>query len=118
MIIECPWPPNQLSQNARIHWAARAKAVKSYRNTCYALARIKAIKIDWDGPIHFFIDFYPPDRRRYDDDNIAGRFKAGRDGIAQALMVDDNRFVQHPYLHLGSEAVFGGKVVVRIAKEK
>jgi len=117
MIIELPWPPKELSQNARIHWTKRARFVKEYRSTCFLLTKILWFKIDWEGPIHLFIDFYPPDSRRYDDDGITGRFKAGRDGIADALGVDDNRFRQHPYLHLGSDAVKGGKVVVRIAKE-
>jgi len=118
LIIELPWPPKELSQNARLHWVVKARAVKKYRADCFLITKSMRFKIDWPGPIHIFINFYPPDRRRYDDDGISGRFKAGRDGIAQALGVDDNRFVQHPYLHLGSDAVAGGKVAVRIAREK
>jgi len=116
MIIKLPWPPKELSQNARIHWAKRAKAVKAYRQECFLITKSLWFKIDWEGPIHLFIDFFPPDRRRYDDDGISGRFKTGRDGIADALGVDDNRFRQHPHLRGPESFVKGGKVVVKITK--
>ena len=32
-----------------------------------------------------YLTFYPPDKRKRDDDNMISSFKAGRDGIAQAL---------------------------------
>ena len=38
------------------------------------------------------IRFYPPDARLRDDDGIIGAFKHARDGIADALRVDDHRF--------------------------
>jgi crossover junction endodeoxyribonuclease RusA len=33
--------------------------------------------------------FVPPDRRAYDDDNLEARFKAGRDGLADAAGTSD-----------------------------
>jgi crossover junction endodeoxyribonuclease RusA len=45
-----------------------------------------------DGPIALLVTFYPPDARRRDDDNMIGAFKAHRDGIADAMGVDDHRF--------------------------
>ena len=33
------------------------------------------------------------DQQRRDDDNMLASFKAGRDGVADALGVDDNKFV-------------------------
>lgn len=44
------------------------------------------------GKMVFSIEFCPPDRRRRDDDNMLAAFKAGRDGVADALGVDDNKF--------------------------
>jgi hypothetical protein len=38
------------------------------------------------------ITFYPPDHRHRDDDNMVGSFKSYRDGIADALGVNDRRF--------------------------
>ena len=37
--VKFPFPPKELSPNSRLHWAKRAKAVKSYRQECmYELA--------------------------------------------------------------------------------
>lgn len=43
-------------------------------------------------------------------DKLAAAFKAGRDGLADALGIDDARFRIHPYLHTS----VAGKVVVRL----
>lgn len=107
-----PWPPKELSPNARLHWAKKAKAVKAYRQECMVLARNAGLSVTWPGPVHLWVTFYRPDRRRYDDDGIFSRFKAGRDGLADALAIDDIRFVYHPYLH--DEVRKGGEVVVVI----
>jgi crossover junction endodeoxyribonuclease RusA len=115
MILELPFPPKELSPNARLHWTAKARAVKKYRADCYLLAKMAKIKIDWEGDIHLFVNFYPPIKRRYDLDNLAARMKAGMDGIADALGVNDVRFRQHPFLH--DEVVKGGKVFVTICRE-
>jgi hypothetical protein len=39
------------------------------------------------------LNFYPRDRRKRDDDNLIASFKSGRDGIADALGVDDVNFL-------------------------
>lgn len=110
--ITLPWPPQALSPNARSHWAAKAKAAKAYREACGWI--VKASELVTlalpDGPLHLFIDFYPPDRRARDDDNMIAAFKSGRDGIADALGVDDKVFICHPFV---SDQI-GGMVKVRI----
>lgn len=68
--------------------------------------------IPWEGRVHLWIDFYPPDKRHRDDDNMAAAFKSGRDGLADALKIDDKRFISHPY---NTEKV-GGIVKVRISQ--
>ncbi len=81
----------------------------------YAEATTRRAKSLWDipeGKLHLWITFFPPDKRRYDDDNIFARFKAARDGIADGLGVDDSRFVSHPLL--SDKIKKGGQVHVRI----
>lgn len=113
-MITLPWPHKDLSPNVRIHWTKRAKAVGAYRRECMVLARIAGLSVDWDGWIYLWATFYPPDRRRYDDDGIFSRFKAGRDGLADALGIDDHRFCYRP--RLCREARKGGAVVVSLTQ--
>lgn len=107
-----PWPPKALSPNARTHWAAKSKAAKAYRNTCFLLCRQAALPVPV-GRALLSLEFIPPDRRRRDDDNCIAAFKSGRDGVAQALGIDDSRFVTQ--LQISSETIKGGAVRVRIS---
>lgn len=110
-----PWPAKQLSPNARVHWAVRSKAVKSARG----LAKALTLEAGWhkqplpEGRLHLWVTFYPPTRQLPDDDNMLARFKASRDGIAEALGIDDRRFVSHPFVHTTPHK--GGRVVVRLS---
>lgn len=112
--VALPWPPSILSPNARAHWAAKNRAVKLYREDCAWLTKAAGLRVDWDGFVHVWITFCPPDRRHRDDDNCIGAFKHGRDGMAQALGIDDKRFRIHPFL--SDEVVKGGAVKVRLSK--
>jgi crossover junction endodeoxyribonuclease RusA len=91
-----PFPPVELSPNWRGHYQPRARAAKVYRNACWALALQAKLKVpDYaqDGrKIRIRIDFFPPSRASRDDDNVPASFKAGRDGIADAMKCDDARF--------------------------
>lgn len=58
------------------------------------------------------ITFFPPDRRKRDDDGMIGAFKNGRDGVADALGSDDHKF--RPTYCFG-EPVKGGRIEVTIA---
>jgi len=113
-----PWPDRALHPNARIHWAKLAKAKSLSR----VFAFWKTLEAGWkgeqlpEGRLHLWMDFYPPDRRRRDDDGLLASMKAARDGIAEALKIDDNRFVSHPYVK--DEVIKGGMVVIRITGEE
>lgn len=108
--VTLPWPPKELSPNARLHWSKKSKAAKAYRRVCHLLTLEAGLRgIDWEGDIHVWMDFYPPDRRARDDDNMVAAFKSGRDGIADALGVDDKRFRIHPYV----KTEIGGMVKIR-----
>lgn len=115
--LTLPWPDKALSPNARVHWSKRAKAAKSARSA----ARLLAMAERWsggglpEGRLHLWITFHRPTRRKYDDDNLLARFKPMRDGLAEALGIDDARFVSHPFV--SDEVRPGGEVVVRITGE-
>ena len=92
-----PWPPNGLSPNARQHWAKHAKAKKLYRDACY-LTTLSDVgdrtPVPFTGSLEIDLVFIPPDKRRYDRDNLVARMKAGLDGIAKAWGIDDSAFVR------------------------
>ena len=112
--IVLPWPSRDLSPNGRVHWARKAKAAKSARVAAHAIARSAGWHLAMlpAGRLHLWITFHPPTRRLPDDDNMLGRFKAYRDGLADALGIDDARFVSHPLVI--AEPRKGGEVRVRI----
>ena len=114
MTLVLPWPARDLNPNSRAHWSTRSKAAKAARKTAGILARDAGwTRCPWEGRVHLWVDFYPPDKRRRDDDNVFAAFKAYRDGIADALGIDDSRFFSHHRLH--DDAVMkGGRVLVRI----
>ena len=114
MEIMLPWPPKELSPNARVHWAVKNRAVKLYRDNCAWLTKAAGVRVDWEGTVHVWITFFPPDRRHRDMDNCISSGKSLFDGVAQAIGVNDKRFRIHP--HLSDEVVKGGSVVVRLSK--
>lgn len=98
-----PFPPVELSPNWRGHHHAVAKVKKAYRQLCWALALEAKLKVPAyagaDGKFAVRLDFFPPTRARRDDDNTPASFKAGRDGIADALKCDDSRFRTTNVMH-------------------
>ena len=110
--LTLPWPPRELSPNARTHWRKKAPITKAYKHACWALCKEAGMVAPESPRIALWITFYPPDRRNRDDDNIVSSFKAGRDGIALALGIDDKRFVMRPFVH----TTIGGMVKVRLTE--
>ncbi len=114
-----PFPPVELSPNWRGHWSTHSSAAREYRRMCWALARQAKLRVpDYarggaadggpipasgsaavGGPIYVRLDFFPPSRAKRDDDNVPASFKAGRDGVADALACDDARFRTITVLH-------------------
>lgn len=91
--IALPWPARQLSPNARAHWAVKAKATKDARNTARVLT-LEAMKLRrprWEGVVLHW-DFHPKTASLPDGDNAESSCKAYRDGIADALGIDDAKF--------------------------
>ena len=100
-MIVLPWPDKRLSPNARLHWAVKAAAKGKARTdacrltVCAVPLSVKKSLRAVDLPIPITVTFYPPDKRHRDDDNMVGSFKSLRDGIADALGVNDRRFRPH-----------------------
>lgn len=98
-----PFPPVELSPNWRGHWSTHSSAAREYRRMCWALALEAKLRVpDYAGAggvIFVRLDFFPPNRAKRDDDNVPASFKAGRDGVADALRCDDARFRTSSVMH-------------------
>ena len=110
MNIVLPWPPKELSPNFRGHWAVTSRAKKSYRQTCAWQAKAQGARKIEAQALHLTITFYPPTRRAFDLDNALARMKAGLDGLADVLGVDDSRWT----LTIAKAGEIGGMVRVEI----
>lgn len=110
--LSLPWPNRNLSPNARCHWGVKANAVKDARNTARVLT-LQALKMrrpHWEAvAIHW--EFHPKTANKPDDDNIIASCKAYRDGIADALGIDDAKFTT---THSMGQPVKGGAVNVTV----
>ncbi len=94
--VYLPWPLAKLSPNARVHWAKLAKEKAAYRQACFALCKEAGFAPGLFHPaqeLRLSLEFVPPTRARRDLDNCLASMKAGIDGLADALQVDDSRFV-------------------------
>jgi crossover junction endodeoxyribonuclease RusA len=90
--LTLPWPPVELSPNARLHWAKVAKVKAKYRQQCWAATKEANAKIVADGKLTLVVIFYRPSNRLMDRDNLLARMKSGLDGVCDALGINDNRF--------------------------
>jgi crossover junction endodeoxyribonuclease RusA len=66
--------------------------VKAYRKDCGWLAHHAEIEVPEEGAISLRLVFRAPDKRARDLDNMLASVKAGLDGLADALHVNDQRF--------------------------
>lgn len=90
--FEMPWPSHRLSPNSRLHWTEIHRAKRKARGDAYQLAHAQIRSRPIKGPVKARITFTPPDKRRYDTDNLIARVKAQIDGIADAIDVDDSQW--------------------------
>lgn len=105
-----PWPSKELSPNARGHWAIHYKAKKKYRETCAEIA--KDFILPKQERYKVKLTFHTKTKRRPDKDNCIAMMKAGLDGIADAIGIDDSRFdLAEPEF---GTPVKGGAVVIEI----
>lgn len=71
--------------NMREHWAAKARRVKDERSTAFYLCR----KFARDVGVPCIVTMTRRSPGTLDDDNLRGALKGVRDGIADALGIDD-----------------------------
>jgi crossover junction endodeoxyribonuclease RusA len=99
-MIVLPWPDKRLFPNFKRanHWRKYRDAERDARALGWGLTNEalswedRARIAQGDDKIAFQVRFYPPDRRYRDDDGMIGALKNYRDGVADALGVDDRRF--------------------------
>lgn len=110
-MIELPFPASSLSghANGNGRWTKIA-ATKAHRAWAYAATRAAKPVVPAEGDICLHVRFVPPDRRG-DRVNFPNRMKPYFDGIADALGVNDRRFL--PSYEFCAPARHG-KVVVTV----
>lgn len=111
VVIELPWPSKELSPNARLHWAAKAKAKKVARESAFWITKGTTTWARYLPPVEAIITFNPPDNRRRDFDNFVSSAKAVIDGVADAIGVDDSKWRM---TFRRGEVVKGGRVTIEI----
>jgi len=107
-----PWPPKQLSPNARVHWAQKAKAARQYRTQCAYIAQAQGLHGIGGDHLEVEFVFYPPTKRRHDLDNLIARIKSGIDGIADATGVDDSKW--RMLFSVASQTIQDGNIEVTV----
>jgi crossover junction endodeoxyribonuclease RusA len=115
-LLEIPWPDRRLSPNAREHWAVTSKHKKLFRARCRAIGMASGVGVlsAAENAVSVHLTFFPPDKRARDWDNMLAAMKAGLDGLADAMGVDDSKW------KLGfdvSDPVKGGIVLVQVTGE-
>jgi Holliday junction resolvase RusA-like endonuclease len=94
VVIVLPLPPRELSPNARPHWAAKARAVRRYRETAY----LSSLAARPGRPLHaakVTSRFFFRTRRERDRDNLLASLKPAFDGIADARVVTNDAGMIH-----------------------
>lgn len=92
-MIELPFPPSSLSGHAKGNWHGHASEHRKHRQWARAATLATRTRApDGDGDIVVMVAFFPPDNRG-DRINFPNRMKPYFDGIADALGVNDKRFV-------------------------
>jgi crossover junction endodeoxyribonuclease RusA len=114
ILIDLPWPKAALSPNARVHYMAKHRATKAYRQACALEALSQGLRKLSRNKIEAIVTFYPPAGHRYDGDNLIARFKAGQDGLADVCGVDDSKWRVE---YMMGDIERGGRVTVWIAPE-
>jgi hypothetical protein len=107
-MVELPFPPASLSGHNEGHWRSKNVIVAQHREWARAATLAVRPAVPERGDIRVIVAFYPPDRRG-DRINFPNRMKPYFDGIADALGVNDSRFL--PVYQFG-EPEKPGKVVI------
>jgi len=91
-MIVLPFPPSSLSGHNNGHWRNKARIVATHRAWAFHATKAAKIKVAGEGDIRIHFRFIAPDNRG-DRTNYPNRLKPYIDGIAEALNVNDRRFL-------------------------
>ena len=91
-MIVLPFPPSSLSGHAKGHWRSKSGPTAKHREWARNATLAAMPAAPAEGDIAIRIRFVPPDRRG-DRVNFPNRMKPYFDGIADALGVNDSRFL-------------------------
>lgn len=93
MRLELPFPPSALSGHAKGNWHGKSHIVAKWRQEALDAARsVPAPALPAEGDIRLHLIFQAPDNRG-DRTNYWNRCKPIIDGIADALGINDKRFL-------------------------
>jgi crossover junction endodeoxyribonuclease RusA len=84
--LELPFPPKELSPNARVHYMKKAKVVADYREECAweAMVRQHDHGRPVAPPVRAAVTFVVPTRHKRDLDNLLASLKPAWDGLVDA----------------------------------
>lgn len=91
-VITLPFPPASLSGHTAGHWRSKSTPTAKQREWARLATLAAKPTVPETGDILLHIRFVPPDRRG-DRSNFPARLKGALDGIADALGVNDRRFL-------------------------
>jgi hypothetical protein len=111
-MIELIWPPSTLSGHNTGHYRAKADIIRKHRLWAKNATLAAKIRVPIAGDIRLIVTFYPPDRRG-DRVNFPNRCKPLFDGIADALKVNDSRFLPSYFF---AEPVKNPRVTISIGE--
>ena len=109
--IELPWPPASLSGHNNGSWYTKDRIIATHRSWAFHATREARVKVPAEGDIRIHFCFVPPDNRG-DRCNYPNRIKPYIDGIAEALGINDKRFL--PSYEFAEKPVKPGRVEVTL----
>lgn len=92
LTITIPLPPKEVRNNARVHWARKAGAVKQYRFQAHmkALVALGKERVSWKkAKVH--ITAYFPTARHLDPTNLIDALKPAFDGLEDAGVIENDK---------------------------
>lgn len=120
--VEYPWPPSELSPNARPNRFQKAKKAKKHKSDCFLLTKevmADLVRIKTFPSVEMIAEFYPPMRGgpSPDADNIAAACKWLQDGITAALGINDkDHGIDFP--SVCAEKMGKGKIIVEFREAR
>lgn len=109
-VIELPFPPSELSGHNNGQWFNKSGIVAKHRKWAFTATKAARPTVPAKGDVRLHIHFHAPDNRG-DRTNYWNRCKPYIDGIAEALGINDRRFL--PSKSFGANEP-GGRVLISI----